>query len=107
MTGAFRQERSKLAPDFLVAQRLVIELKTVGRIAPVHLAQALSYLKAFVASARRSMRLPPLSWTYTSSDLRVAIGRRGRLAAAPPLIPLAEPVGHDQQRWKNETRHNP
>jgi GxxExxY protein len=33
-------------PDLLVAQRLVIELKTVDRLAPIHLAQALSYLKA-------------------------------------------------------------
>ena len=33
-------------PDLLVAQRLIIELKTVDRLAPIHLAQALSYLKA-------------------------------------------------------------
>ena len=32
--------------DFLVADRLVVELKTVDRLAPIHKAQALSYLKA-------------------------------------------------------------
>jgi len=35
-----------LRPDLLVAQRLVTELKTVDRLAPIHLAQALSYHKA-------------------------------------------------------------
>jgi GxxExxY protein len=33
-------------PDVLVAERLIVELKTVDRLAPIHLAQALSYLKA-------------------------------------------------------------
>jgi GxxExxY protein len=33
-------------PDLFVAQRLIVELKTVDSIAPIHLAQALSYLKA-------------------------------------------------------------
>jgi GxxExxY protein len=33
-------------PDLLVARRLIVELKTVDRVAPIHLAQALSYLKA-------------------------------------------------------------
>jgi GxxExxY protein len=33
-------------PDLLVAERLIVELKTVDRLAPIHLAQALSYLKA-------------------------------------------------------------
>ncbi len=33
-------------PDYLVAGRLVVELKTADRFAPIHLAQALSYLKA-------------------------------------------------------------
>ena len=32
--------------DLLVEQRLVVELKAVDRLAPIHLAQALSYLKA-------------------------------------------------------------
>ena len=36
----------EMRPDFLVAQRLIVELKTVDPLAPVHLAQALSYLKA-------------------------------------------------------------
>jgi GxxExxY protein len=36
----------EMRPDFLVAQRLIVELKTVDQLAPVHLAQALSYLKA-------------------------------------------------------------
>jgi GxxExxY protein len=35
-----------MRPDFLVAERLIVELKTVEHLAPVHLAQALSYLKA-------------------------------------------------------------
>ena len=35
-----------LRPDLLVAERLIVELKTVDRLAPIHLAQALSYLKA-------------------------------------------------------------
>jgi GxxExxY protein len=33
-------------PDLFVAERLIVELKTVDSIAPIHLAQALSYLKA-------------------------------------------------------------
>jgi len=33
-------------PDILVAERLIVELKTVDQLAPIHLAQALSYLKA-------------------------------------------------------------
>jgi GxxExxY protein len=33
-------------PDLLVAARLIVELKTVDALAPIHLAQALSYLKA-------------------------------------------------------------
>ena len=33
-------------PDMLVAKRLIVELKTVDQLAPMHLAQALSYLKA-------------------------------------------------------------
>jgi GxxExxY protein len=36
----------EMRPDFLVAQRLIVELKTVDQLAPVHLAQALSCLKA-------------------------------------------------------------
>ena len=32
-------------PDILVAECLVVEIKTVDRLAPIHLAQALSYLK--------------------------------------------------------------
>lgn len=32
--------------DFLVAERLVVELKLVDRLAPVHKAQVISYLKA-------------------------------------------------------------
>jgi GxxExxY protein len=36
----------EMRPDFLVAQCLIVELKTVHQLAPVHLAQALSYLKA-------------------------------------------------------------
>jgi GxxExxY protein len=32
--------------DFLVAERLVVELKSVDRLAPVHKAQVISYLKA-------------------------------------------------------------
>jgi GxxExxY protein len=32
--------------DLLVAGRLIVELKTVDRLAPIHQAQALSYLKA-------------------------------------------------------------
>jgi hypothetical protein len=34
--------RGDLRPDSLVAQRLVFELKTVDRLAPIHLAQATS-----------------------------------------------------------------
>jgi GxxExxY protein len=33
-------------PDLLVARHLIVELKTVDQLAPLHLAQALSYLKA-------------------------------------------------------------
>ena len=33
-------------PDLLIERRLIVELKTVDRLAPIHLAQALSYLKA-------------------------------------------------------------
>jgi GxxExxY protein len=33
-------------PDFLIAERLIVELKTADTLAPIHLAQALSYLKA-------------------------------------------------------------
>ena len=33
-------------PDMLVAKRLIVELKTVDQLAPMHLAQGLSYLKA-------------------------------------------------------------
>ncbi len=36
----------EMRPDFLVARCLIVELKTVDHLAPVHLAQALSYLKA-------------------------------------------------------------
>jgi len=36
----------EMRPDFLVAQRVIVELKTVDELAPIHLAQALSYLKA-------------------------------------------------------------
>jgi GxxExxY protein len=36
----------EVRPDLLVAQRLIVELKTVDQLAPIHLAQALSYLKA-------------------------------------------------------------
>jgi GxxExxY protein len=36
----------EMRPDFLVAERLIVELKTVDHLGPVHLAQALSYLKA-------------------------------------------------------------
>jgi GxxExxY protein len=36
----------ELRPDLLVGGRLIVELKTVDRLAPIHLAQALSYLKA-------------------------------------------------------------
>jgi len=36
----------EMRPDFLVAQRLIVEVKTVNQLAPIHLAQALSYLKA-------------------------------------------------------------
>jgi len=32
-------------PDILVAECLVVEIKTVDRLAPIHLAQAFSYLK--------------------------------------------------------------
>ena len=32
--------------DFLVADRLLLELKSVDRLAPVHKAQVISYLKA-------------------------------------------------------------
>ena len=35
-----------MRPDFLVAGCLVVELKTVDRLAPIHLAQAMAYLKA-------------------------------------------------------------
>jgi GxxExxY protein len=38
--------RGEMRPDFLVAQRLIVELKSVNQLAPVHLAQALSHLKA-------------------------------------------------------------
>jgi GxxExxY protein len=33
--------------DFLVADVLVVELKVVEKVLPVHLAQTLSYLKAY------------------------------------------------------------
>jgi GxxExxY protein len=36
----------ELRPDLMVAGCLIVELKTVGQLAPIHLAQALSYLKA-------------------------------------------------------------
>jgi GxxExxY protein len=32
--------------DLLVADRLIVELKAIEQIAPIHLAQAMSYLKA-------------------------------------------------------------
>ena len=32
--------------DLLVAERLIVELKAIEQIAPIHLAQAMSYLKA-------------------------------------------------------------
>ncbi len=32
--------------DLLVAERLIVELKAVENVAPIHLAQAMSYLKA-------------------------------------------------------------
>jgi GxxExxY protein len=32
--------------DFLVAERLVVELKAVEQLAPIHTAQVISYLKA-------------------------------------------------------------
>ena len=36
----------ELRPDLLVARCLIVELKTADHLAPIHLAQALSYLKA-------------------------------------------------------------
>ena len=39
-------EVGELRPDLLVAGCLVVELKTVDQLVPVHLAQALSYLTA-------------------------------------------------------------
>ena len=33
-------------PDLLVADRLIVELKTIDQFAPIHLGQALAYLKA-------------------------------------------------------------
>ena len=36
----------ELRPDLLVDQCVIVELKTVDHLAPIHLAQALSYLKA-------------------------------------------------------------
>jgi len=63
-----------LRPDLLVAKRLVVELKAVDRLAPLHLAQALSYLKAtqlrlalvinfnvpvLLRGVRRVIRTPP------------------------------------------------
>ncbi len=33
-------------PDLLVASQLVVELKAVERLAPIHIAQAVSYLRA-------------------------------------------------------------
>ena len=46
--GIFYKDRpvGDLRPDLWVAQRLIVELKTVDRLAPIHLAQALSYLRA-------------------------------------------------------------
>jgi len=35
-----------MRPDLLVARRLIVELKTVDQLGSIHLAQALSYLKA-------------------------------------------------------------
>ncbi len=35
-----------LRPDLLVADRLLVELKAVDQLAPIHVAQALSYLRA-------------------------------------------------------------
>lgn len=35
-----------LRPDLLVAERLVVELKTVEQLAAIHVAQTLAYLKA-------------------------------------------------------------
>jgi GxxExxY protein len=32
--------------DLLIAERLIVELKAIDQIAPIHLAQAMSYLKA-------------------------------------------------------------
>jgi len=32
--------------DLLVGERLIVELKAVDNVAPIHLAQAMSYLKA-------------------------------------------------------------
>jgi len=37
--------QSKLKLDFLVENKLIIELKSVNKIDPVHLAQTLTYLK--------------------------------------------------------------
>jgi GxxExxY protein len=46
--GVVYKDRSvgDMRPDLLVAQRLVVELKAIDRLAPIHLAQALSYLRA-------------------------------------------------------------
>jgi GxxExxY protein len=46
--GVVYKDRSvgDMRPDLLVAQRLIVELKAIERLAPIHLAQALSYLRA-------------------------------------------------------------
>jgi GxxExxY protein len=46
--GVVYKDRSvgDMRPDLLVAQRLVVELEATERLAPIHLAQALSYLRA-------------------------------------------------------------
>jgi GxxExxY protein len=47
-TAVAYKDRSvgEMRPDFPVAERLIVELQTVDPVAPVHLAQALSYLEA-------------------------------------------------------------
>jgi GxxExxY protein len=59
---------SEHRPDLIVADEIIIEVKSVERIAPVHVAQVLTYLRI------TSLTLG-LIMTFNSSTMRAGIRR--------------------------------
>ena len=67
--------------DLVVEERVIVEIKTVDRLAPIHVAQVLTYLKVTGADVG-------LLVNFNTAELRMGLRRLTRKTSPAPRLPV-------------------